>query len=607
MTVENGGTTTWHTIRPWSPPSLTLTTREITSVSATFVLSTCDWNSQIKSLSETFRVADEESDDEDGARTPIAETLSKGLSVKVNSAPWQRVLIRVDERADEAVVIVYGLLPGRGYEIELGVIHDIPEAGLEGVAEEAIGREERIRRDVVTEGVEHIHTEGLDDTQSSSDLFSPSDPPSPSSSLNSLSSPPPRPTITIEQYTNTLLARLTALNNERNEILATLKTSRKESQKADSTLRSEIDILKRSSERFSKEESRAKQKLLQLQETVKRTGTVTEEIDETTKEVQAEVPELELERQRKDKEFERVKAEADKVQARREEVESDARKREEALKAELAREEARLEKLGTRKERLEGGVAELEEKLDEVRREMERVESEEYPLDEDVGEQLDPAVGERTNGNTHESNIAPGQSMQVQKKRHPHYPHPRSNFFGGRGHQHQHQGIAPIQRPHQQPGSPFHNHYPNHHHHFGAHQHNRNPAPHGPKGQGRSTTAGSSSSGSSGSSPHISAATANSSGASTAMGATTPITILSSRAPPFEPSSARYSNRSSTYPALSASNSQGHGQTQSLSQFQTPSTSTSELNPASAPFTPRMAHLARATAGDPATGTQNLS
>ncbi|KZT28113.1 hypothetical protein NEOLEDRAFT_1050115, partial [Neolentinus lepideus HHB14362 ss-1] len=89
-------------------------------------------------------------------------------------------------------------------------------------------------------------------------------------------------------------------------------TSRKESQKADSTLRSEIDILKRSSERFVKEEARAKQKLLQLQETVKRTGTHTEEIDKVAKEVQAEVPELEIERRKRERDFDRVKVEADK-------------------------------------------------------------------------------------------------------------------------------------------------------------------------------------------------------------------------------------------------------------------------------------------------------
>ncbi|EPQ53658.1 hypothetical protein GLOTRDRAFT_111733 [Gloeophyllum trabeum ATCC 11539] len=603
MTIEGGSTSTWHAIRPWMPPSLTLTTREITSVSATFVLSTCDWNSQIKSLSETFLVSSKSAEDEDGSdeeenRAPIAETLSKGLSVKVNSSPWQRVLIRVDERADEAVVIVYGLLPGRGYEIELGVIHDVPGAGLEGLGEEVHTHEERVRRDVVTEGTEHIHADGTDDTQSSSDFFSPSDPPSPSSSLNSVS-PPPRPTITIEQYTNTLLARLTALNNERSELIATLKATRKESQKADSTLRSEIDILKRSSERFVKEEARAKQKLLALQEAEKRSRSATEEIEEQAKEVQSDLPELEAERTNKEKEFERVKAEADKVRARREEVEADARKRDEGLKAELGREEARLEKLGARRERLEGGVAELEDKLEEVRREIDRVEREEYPLDEDV-EQSDPAVGERGNSAGHESNIAPGQPTQLQKKRHPHFLHPRNNFFGGRGYQHH--SAGPIQRPHQQSTSPFHNHFHHHHHQNhspfgGGYHHNRNGVPTGPKGPTRisGNAAGSSSSGSSGSSPHIPSAAASLSTG----GATAPITILSSRAPPFEPSSGRYANRSSTFPAPSASDaSRGHNQTQSLSQF---TSSTSELNPASAPFTPRMAHLARAAnAADPA-------
>ena len=52
----------------------------------------------------------------------ISDVLSKGLSVKVNGIPWQRVLIKIDEETDEAVIILFGLMPGRQYDVELGIV-----------------------------------------------------------------------------------------------------------------------------------------------------------------------------------------------------------------------------------------------------------------------------------------------------------------------------------------------------------------------------------------------------------------------------------------------------------------------------------------------------
>ena len=52
----------------------------------------------------------------------VADALSKGLSVKVNGTPWQRVLMKVDDEVDEAVIILFGLMPGRQYDVELGIV-----------------------------------------------------------------------------------------------------------------------------------------------------------------------------------------------------------------------------------------------------------------------------------------------------------------------------------------------------------------------------------------------------------------------------------------------------------------------------------------------------
>ena len=113
----------WQSIRPWNH-RLSLTVREITSVSATFILSSL---SQHTNLSWILDGDDEDDGDEDppaASNGPqvISDSLAKGLSVKVNSTVWKRVLARIDDDAEEAVVIIYGLHPGRQYDIEFAIV-----------------------------------------------------------------------------------------------------------------------------------------------------------------------------------------------------------------------------------------------------------------------------------------------------------------------------------------------------------------------------------------------------------------------------------------------------------------------------------------------------
>ena len=136
----------WRSIRPWAP-SLRLAVREITSVSATFILSSSlsDRESDPSLASRGLIAAAEESDlretepvasssaipsswnnTNEGslksqARSFIADALANGLSVTVNGSPWPRAFIRIDEQSDEAVIIVYALMPGRQYDVELGL------------------------------------------------------------------------------------------------------------------------------------------------------------------------------------------------------------------------------------------------------------------------------------------------------------------------------------------------------------------------------------------------------------------------------------------------------------------------------------------------------
>lgn len=74
----------------------------------------------------------------------ISNALAKGLSVNVNGSSWQRVLIRIDDKADEAVIIIYGLMPGRQYDIDLGLVN-----GAGGGS----GGTGNLRRQVITEGM----------------------------------------------------------------------------------------------------------------------------------------------------------------------------------------------------------------------------------------------------------------------------------------------------------------------------------------------------------------------------------------------------------------------------------------------------------------------
>lgn len=130
--LDHDSLSQWHSIRPWRP-TLSLSVREITSVSATFILSSPLAAAHSNSTDQEH---DDFADNDDFSSTPngsllessnrptqiISEVLSKGLSVKVNGTPWQRVLMKIDEVTDEAVIILFGLMPARQYDIELGIV-----------------------------------------------------------------------------------------------------------------------------------------------------------------------------------------------------------------------------------------------------------------------------------------------------------------------------------------------------------------------------------------------------------------------------------------------------------------------------------------------------
>lgn len=116
----------WHSIRPWIR-RFALSVNQVSSVSATFTLkSALAAKSLDPELESVLEGEQGDSHTEPFARSPtVSDALTQGLSVKVNSSPWQRVLLRVDEESDEATVIVFGLMPGRQYDVELGIAHPL--------------------------------------------------------------------------------------------------------------------------------------------------------------------------------------------------------------------------------------------------------------------------------------------------------------------------------------------------------------------------------------------------------------------------------------------------------------------------------------------------
>ncbi|KAM6492526.1 hypothetical protein JOM56_012250 [Amanita muscaria] len=418
MTATNGSgspAAAWHTARPWTPP-LSLIVREISSVSATFILSFSipDLN---RELGASSLIHDD--DELDGSKSSrkrssfISEILAKRLfSVNVNGTPWQRILVRVAESGDEAVVIIYGLLPGRQYDIDLGLVQD--------------GQNSTIRSQFTTEDRDHqvaldAHIESeltaLDNTpdspspdrsrRGSSHSSSPSTSSSSSfttdsesshtshsgsarSASPSASSDTPSPSVlpdSTEEHVNQLQQALDALRTEEETLTANLKSVRRESQKADAALRGEIEVLRRASEKHAVAEQRAKQKILALQEAHKRAVAATQETEQELGKVEASLPDLIKAKGEKEKEYEKLEAEAVKVRKERERIEEAERKQIESMNAELASVKHKLEKLGGKKDKLETGtIPDLEGQLEDITEEIEKMEAEERDLDRALAE-----------------------------------------------------------------------------------------------------------------------------------------------------------------------------------------------------------------------------
>ncbi|KAI0702050.1 hypothetical protein C8T65DRAFT_831200 [Cerioporus squamosus] len=632
--------TEWHSVRPWHP-TLSLSVREITSVSVTFILAS-PYSAHDSANPDLASLGLSSSDDDDQSRDSastadtshsqvVSDILTKGLSVKVNGTPWQRVILRMDDMLDEAIIILYGLMPSRQYDVELGILPG----------------EASVRSQITTD------TELRSDTALPEPLSDQTPASSPESSSIPLSSSPPHangaspnghspPTLSLEDRRMQLTHTLNLLNAEHTSLTSTLKSARRESQKADAALRSEIDTLKRASDRHNAGEGRARKKVLALQEAVKQTLAAARDIEALVKDIEAALPALQERKVEVEKEWKKVKDDAAKVKARRIEAEQREKARQEAMQAELVGLVNRLEKLNGKREKLEGegGVlAELEERLRKLEEERERIEKDPFGYEGDAAaaaESEDSSCGpgprrrDRSKDGSSPEGDRPPHSASHSHHNHssnPHQPnfHPHQHVHPRKRHSHPHMQHHPHQQHHSRPsfppprpgpgpgpmahqdpvhrpsGSAVRGTFPanagsaNHavpgvihvQQHGHPHQHNTKPHPnHNHSNHPNYPAHNHNHARAPGFRPQGSSA----SGSSSTSGAATPAaSTLSSRAPPFEPvrSRSRAPSQSQAPPVL-------QGATQAAAVA-----AKSELNPGSTPFAPRGA-VASGVVGGPA-------
>lgn len=168
---------------------------------------------------------------------------------------------------------------------------------------------------------------------------------------------------------------ISAATSEREELQAQLKKSRRESQKAEAALKSETEALKRAMDKTTLPDQRSRQKSLALQEQVKQAFAAAQDAEAEHDSIVEGMTDVEKEEEAVREEWETLQARKHlAIEERNKALEAD-RKEIETLDAELATLVIKLEKQVGRKEKIDKENDELRHKLDDVasaRREVEK-------------------------------------------------------------------------------------------------------------------------------------------------------------------------------------------------------------------------------------------
>ncbi|ORX35895.1 hypothetical protein BD324DRAFT_509600 [Kockovaella imperatae] len=295
--------------------------------------------------------------------------------------------IKLDK--DQAVVVVYGLVPGTEYEIELQVLG---LAGSEGEpiasnsvllpASPASGSGARSRANsLLARSLPVSRSNSVSGSRpilaqpSEASPVSPERPTPPAS--NSDLPPTPIPT-NILNPVDTQAAQIrhmvAAAHAEKDHLQSQIKEARRASQRAEAALRSEIETVKRAIDKAGALDLRAKQKALALQEQVKQGWAGAENAEQQAESLEKGMEAL---RSRFDDvalHVDDAKAEYNMVKAAEDEVREADRKVRIEEEKKLAEVVGKIDKLKLRKEKKEAEKAELEARLDELERQKEHEE-----------------------------------------------------------------------------------------------------------------------------------------------------------------------------------------------------------------------------------------
>lgn len=169
----------------------------------------------------------------------------------------------------------------------------------------------------------------------------------------------------VNSGTNTDLT-LTALQTS-------IRKARKDASRAESSMRHEIEAIKRGLERMSDVDHRSKQKLLALQENTRQASLHTKEITVETESIEAQRPEWEVQEREKTEELETVRQDIE----RKMQIGYDQIKRDDdellSVEKELQRIKNSIEDQQASKEKMEHGrMSELEQDLAKIQQEIDR-------------------------------------------------------------------------------------------------------------------------------------------------------------------------------------------------------------------------------------------
>jgi hypothetical protein len=166
-----------------------------------------------------------------------------------------------------------------------------------------------------------------------------------------------------------------AANAEKEELAAQLKKSRRESQKAEAALRSELEALKRAMEKTALPDLRSRQKSLALQEQVKQAFHAAAEAEREYEEIQERLESWRQQEVQVKDEWARMQSARDEAIEQKTLVLDSGKKALAELDAQLAQLKTRVVKQSGKREKLQKENKELREKLESVasaRREVEK-------------------------------------------------------------------------------------------------------------------------------------------------------------------------------------------------------------------------------------------